>query len=730
MADGEIVERLTVEFDAKVEKILTKLNGLNKTIHGHAASWQGAFEKVNLDKALGHTFDSGFAKILEEGTAKLGVFGKGVEHLGIVGIGAAAGIGAVGMAVEEAAKAAEWAENLEMVAKKIGVTTTALQEFDFMATASGIPVDAFRESLQGLEAKIGQVQAGVAKAQTVKIFQAMDISPEQLRRMGDLQTILPVIAQKLAELPSAERAGLAARLDVTSILPALVKGKEGYADMVAEAHRYGIVVDADVIKRSAEAAEKLKIASDIIDKNMKSAFASLAPAIAGATMELAKFLAAAAKVGQTRSPNSYLSPEARRQWLYGDRSTVDQTEAAYRKSRGLDVTTDDILKALKIDPAVAKLVADKPKHRGGANKPEEMAKAGDDAIAKATDAELRAREALTGNLQQRLDIAIRLLDAETAQKVTALEHDVTLKKINRADADKAEALTRQAAGEQADLLRRDAAFRIEDQEIAIHQAKVDALIAQLTDEADMAATARERRKIEARILEIRQQMARDLEGTHNDRAVKTGAMTADQAAGSYNALIKTQAADTQKSVYQAYYGGVRGALDAAVKGGWPGLAKYMGDKLETNLLDAMANGLTRSLIGGGAGGGGGLFGALIGAAMGVPAFATGTDSAPGGLSLVGERGPELLNLKQGAQVVSNGLLSRLGQSAPASGGGVTLISFDVRGAVMTTDLLDNMTRMANEAQQRATMNGAAIGAQIARTTVPADLRRRSAMQFR
>jgi hypothetical protein len=156
----------------------------------------------------------------------------------------------------------------------------------------------------------------------------------------------------------------------------------------------------------------------------------------------------------------------------------------------------------------------------------------------------------------------------------------------------------------------------------------------------------------------------------------------------------------------------------------------MGDKLETNLLDAMANGLTRSLIGGGAGGGGGLFGALIGAAMGVPAFATGTDSAPGGLSLVGERGPELLNLKQGAQVVSNGLLSRLGQSAPASGGGVTLISFDVRGAVMTTDLLDNMTRMANEAQQRATMNGAAIGAQIARTTVPADLRRRSAMQFR
>jgi phage-related minor tail protein len=39
----------------------------------------------------------------------------------------------------------------------------------------------------------------------------------------------------------------------------------------------------------------------------------------------------------------------------------------------------------------------------------------------------------------------------------------------------------------------------------------------------------------------------------------------------------------------------------------------------------------------------------------VPEFASGTNYAPGGLALVGERGPELVNLPRGAQVYNNNL---------------------------------------------------------------------------
>jgi hypothetical protein len=43
--------------------------------------------------------------------------------------------------------------------------------------------------------------------------------------------------------------------------------------------------------------------------------------------------------------------------------------------------------------------------------------------------------------------------------------------------------------------------------------------------------------------------------------------------------------------------------------------------------------------------------------MGFPGFANGTNYAPGGMAMVGERGPELVNLPRGSQVIPNNKLS-------------------------------------------------------------------------
>jgi tape measure domain-containing protein len=45
--------------------------------------------------------------------------------------------------------------------------------------------------------------------------------------------------------------------------------------------------------------------------------------------------------------------------------------------------------------------------------------------------------------------------------------------------------------------------------------------------------------------------------------------------------------------------------------------------------------------------------------LGIPGFAGGTDFAPGGLAMVGERGPELVNLPRGSQVIPNDQTQRL-----------------------------------------------------------------------
>jgi len=91
-----------------------------------------------------------------------------------------------------------------------------------------------------------------------------------------------------------------------------------------------------------------------------------------------------------------------------------------------------------------------------------------------------------------------------------------------------------------------------------------------------------------------------------------------------------------------------------------------------NPLENMLFGGNRATLGSGAGGAlGSLFGSLFGGNGGVsvdtgatmsaldqiplaqlPAYAVGTDSAPGGMALVGEQGPELVNLPRGAGVMT------------------------------------------------------------------------------
>lgn len=65
---------------------------------------------------------------------------------------------------------------------------------------------------------------------------------------------------------------------------------------------------------------------------------------------------------------------------------------------------------------------------------------------------------------------------------------------------------------------------------------------------------------------------------------------------------------------------------------------------------------------------GGLPGAVIGGILGTVggAFASGTDNAPGGLSLVGENGPELVVLPQHSSVINNRNLNRFASSSSSS----------------------------------------------------------------
>lgn len=101
---------------------------------------------------------------------------------------------------------------------------------------------------------------------------------------------------------------------------------------------------------------------------------------------------------------------------------------------------------------------------------------------------------------------------------------------------------------------------------------------------------------------------------------------------------------------------------------------------------------------------GGIFGSLL------PGFANGTNNAPGGLAIVGERGPELVNLPKGSQVIPD-----ISGMSRAGSGPVINQYFNLSGAVVTDELFAKMRRTANTEAQ-------GVVAQYDRSIIPSRVR--------
>lgn len=93
-------------------------------------------------------------------------------------------------------------------------------------------------------------------------------------------------------------------------------------------------------------------------------------------------------------------------------------------------------------------------------------------------------------------------------------------------------------------------------------------------------------------------------------------------------------------------------------------------------------------------------------ASSLPKLAAGTQHWSGGRALIGELGPEIAELPFGSRVVPAGETRRMlagNDNAPAA-----QFHFDLRGAVMTQDLLDQMNAIGASAAVRGAAGGAAM----------------------
>ena len=801
--------------EAKATSLEKKLAAVGKSFNGQKVvnevnSLEQALGRVghaNAGKALANVFDRSRLAVIEEGSARLPIFGSALEHLGPAGFAAAAGVAAAAVAFEEASKAAEWAEGMQKAAKAVGVTTTRLQEFDFVAEATGTPVDKMRETLKSLTEQVGQLQDNFARTKNgpqVKVWEAVlgtsdpKAAEEQLRQLGDLKSILPQLLDYAAKLSDTQRGGVAKALKIDpEVLNSLIATRGGLSDLIETAHQYGIIVDADVIQQSAAAAEKMHVASAVIEGEMRRAFLDLAPVAADASTALARVansiaqiiddvkdsigplsrliddlkmipgLREAAQGAGTLAMNPASNPLTNPIGFYagqaagiihrmgdeGRRENPAGLGRAIGAAAGQDGPSAPPAHSLVDDPA-------KKSHakKGPKDNTEELSAAVAGNLDEARKRLAAAQAALTDNAEakaafEKAEFADEVAKAEDGRKAMLVRINAdkgiseATKRSLAATLWLASLADQQAAAAQGAKADRDADYKIEDQQISVHKAQVEAQIAGLGAQAKITNSVSERNKVEARILALRQQLETDLEGTKIDRDVANGAITKDQGDKLKAALSATQGAQTAEQLagqigplgeFARQQTGDLGAqlqteAVSAMKTLNEGLAEAIANG--KSLHDVLRKALKKSeadLISGGLGRlEGGAINAISGlgrpaAPSGAPGagsfmstlgsftsifklfgFAGGTSSAPGGLAIVGEHGPEVANIPRGTQISPNSTLRALTGSIPR-GGGRTMqvnvaITHDMRGNASDA-VLQGMFRQSEQRTKAEVMD--------------------------
>jgi hypothetical protein len=491
------------------------------------------------------------------------------------------------------------ADEISKAAQKVGIGTEELSRLRYAAELSGLSFQQLQTGVGRLNRNMVETARGTGAARTA--FAQLGISVKDTDgRLRTSTEIMGDVADKFASMEDgAEKSALAMEIFGKSgadLIPMLNGGREALEKLTGEADRFGIVIDA-------ETGRKAEAFNDNLTR-LQGVFGALATQIAAELLP----------------------------------ALVDLTDWAVRNGSAVRGMASEFSKAVQ---GMVFLT----------NKAMEAARALRDFFAPAVDMARRGLRALGlggsgGNSY--LDVINSLKNAgrETAPVMTALgaSGDIAAGGLRRATgaARGASAAIRETRDELLDLVERlypDRTTRAQMSQLELIEKDIERL-------KSLGIT--------------REQARRRVLGIDGPADVSKGLL----GEGPLNGEVSKRLDDFVKDVTEARAATMRAtraigesfgqmadrtlqALDrmtSAIKGG--------------GFLDILGSVLNLGLQLGGLGAFGKGFQAKVNA--GVPGFANGTRFAPGGLAMVGERGPELVNLPRGSQVIPNRELSSMG----------------------------------------------------------------------
>jgi hypothetical protein len=678
MSDDNAALLLQVSADIRgLEKAFDRAAGVvkarGKQMEASGTSLEKFFGKPSLARALDKTFDATRFKVLDSGAARVGLFGSALEALGPIGLGAAAAIGGVAVALAQAKAAMDFADELGDTANKLHVTTDALQEYRYAIRLAGGEAKGADEALASFSVTLGKAQQGLAKSQ--RAFLALGFTKDQIKGFADVDTALKAVTDRIGGLKNfAQKDAIISQLGLTGLAPLILEGADAMTRLREEAHKAGVVMDAELIRRAGASKEEFETLSQVINMQMKQAFLDLAPTlikVMGLLAQMATLIGNIADAFRGIDDKSARGLENRAQFLIGEIATKNEQLARARPGSPAAKDFDTVIQTLR---AELNDVRFEQRLRSGNRAP---AIPSGSALIDTTGgggsrgpsaAELAAAER---RLRIEHDLAVATAAGDKA-RVEALQYELNLAKqiddltkAGVADADEIAMLRMDEVAAAEGVARYAAEQAVAEQKTA------DAIKSRLQKEAEI--TAEKQRQI----AEAKDQAAADQ-------------AAADAKLNDANKAQVELAQNAHDALYNSTYDAVRGAFDALAQGRvW----EYFVNRLKAALLDNLAGSIAAALTGGGpSSGGGGLGGSLLsaGAAIFGGARAGGGPVSGGRAYLVGERGPELFVPNVSGAIRPNG-----------AGGVVQHFTIDARGALGVDQLITFIEHRSQAAESRA-----------------------------
>lgn len=616
----------------------------------------------------------------------------GTAAKALVGLGAAiAGSEIVGQIKDMAMAGLEHASALGEQAQQLGVTTGELQRYRYIASQVGIDQDVMDKGLAKLSITLGQLSAGAkgpAEALARLGFSQSRIAEISKMTAGDA---IPALAEGFAKLKSpTEAAAIAADLFGSKMggkfLSLLMGGKQGIDDLTGAYRKLGIEITESQIKKADEAMDKMAALQQATEAARAKVAADNAEGILRGTEAWEGLKTAAivamGKLAELDQAGGDMFDRAEKWWdgLITERLSVWQQrwndfnawwEQSKARFEGLkswftklltgmgtgfeNLTTTATTAARQLYEGVKTWLWDRLNSIwDGAKKKIEETKQRFYGLYDAVVGHSYIPDMVDGialHMARLDDVMVKpakTATERTRQEFEKLQHDV-------------QGLMENLFPESRDLADFQKALRTFDKGIKAGGAggysadQLRAGRARLIEQADPAMRART-------ALPLADQLGLITDISRGPMLKLQGLLAQLPAAVNDNAdeigVANVRIAKSFKDMATESMNAVRNLSDA-IKGG---------DFFD--ILDSLiAVGLQLGSLG--------VFGDSFKAKVnGVPKFAGGTRFAPGGLSLVGERGPELVNLPRGAQVIPNHAMKGAG-----SGGN----TYHIQGNLLTEE---------------------------------------------